>query len=167
MSKATKYVLFVGILIIALGALLLYARPDGQNSAGVSIRQEQGTLSADRAVHDFGTISMKNGNVKTVFNIKNTQAAAVSLNKMYTSCMCTEATLKIGGTSEGPFGMPGHGMIRTFDHILQPNEEAEIEVEFNPNAHGPAGVGRIERTVIVEGSGRELLTVAIKANVVP
>ncbi len=167
MNKTAKIVLSAGVLIVVFGTLLFYAKPDGQNPVGVSGKQEQNILSADTLAYDFGTISMKNGIVKTVFKIRNTEASEIALNKIYTSCMCTEATLNIAGASEGPFGMLGHGFSRTFERTLQPGEEAELEVAFDPNAHGPSGVGRIERIVTIEGEGRELLIVAIAATVTP
>lgn len=167
MNKTIKTILFIGILVFILGALLIYAQPNERNSADVSTSQTGTALSVDKLIHDFGTISMKNGNVKTTFKIKNTGDSEITLNKMYTSCMCTQAILKINGVSEGPFGMPGHEFLKTFNHKLQPNEEAEIEVEFDPNAHGPSGVGRIDRTITVEESSRKSLTVTIRANVTP
>src|SRR3989344_7273376 len=57
---------------------------------------------------DFGTISMSKGDVEHIFKIKNTGASPVNLEKLYTSCMCTIAYLKIGEYDRGPFGMPGH-----------------------------------------------------------
>ncbi len=63
--------------------------------------------------------------------------------------------------------MPGHGSIPTFEQKLEPNQEAEIEVEYDPNAHGPSGVGRIERSVIVDGRDGKLATYNIIANVTP
>jgi hypothetical protein len=63
--------------------------------------------------------------------------------------------------------MPGHGSIPTFDQRLEPNQEASIEVEYDPNAHGPSGVGRIERSVIIEGRDGKLVTLNIIANVTP
>ena len=169
MSKATKYVLFVGILIIALGALLLYARPDGQNSAGVSIRQEQGTLSADRAVHDFGTISMKNGNVSKTFTVANPTNEDIKISNLSSSCMCTNAyILNSDGSRKGPFGMPGHGGAATrANEIVKAGESIGIEVVYDPNAHGPAGVGMIDRFVYLEDENGNKLQFEIKANVTP
>lgn len=81
--------------------------------------------------------------------------------------MCTNVFLLIDGEREGPFGMPGHGILRSVGRVLQPGAESTLEVQFDPNAHGPAGVGLIQRTVAIEGSGRELAAFSIKANVTP
>lgn len=158
------------ILATGLFAVLLYARPAAQteNLAAVSILQsERGDLSAERLQHDFGTISMKNGIVRTTFEIKNIGSEKVVLRKLYTSCMCTEATLIIGASREGPFGMPGHVSIETFNQEFNPNESAKIEVSFDPNAHGPAGVGKMERQILLEGVRGVLMTLNISSVVTP
>ena len=102
---------------------------------------------------DFGTISMSKGDVEHIFKIKNTGASPVNLEKLYTSCMCTIAYLKIGEYDRGPFGMPGHSLVPKVNKELSPGQEAEIKVVFDPAAHGPSGIGRIERTVYLENSG--------------
>ena len=81
--------------------------------------------------------------------------------------MCTEATLILGGKSYGPYGMPGHGFVPRADQTLAPNEEAEILVEFDPAAHGPAGVGYIERAVIIEDDSGPIADFMIKTTVTP
>jgi hypothetical protein len=75
------------------------------------------------------------------------------IRKIYTSCMCTEARLLLGGEVYGPFGMQGHGSIPVINKIVAPNEEAKVEVTFDPAAHGPAGIGKIDRTVFIENGG--------------
>ena len=167
MNAPIRIVGLTVMLAIILGAILFYARPDTEYPQDISADKRQNILSVDKTIHDFGAISMKDGKVRTVFKIKNTEPVAVALRKMYTSCMCTEATLIIKDAREGPFGMPGHGIAPAFNRELKPDEEAGIEVEFDPNAHGPAGVGQIERLVILEGPDGELVAVTIKANVTP
>ncbi|KKT83316.1 MAG: hypothetical protein UW81_C0021G0020, partial [Candidatus Giovannonibacteria bacterium GW2011_GWC2_44_9] len=41
------------------------------------------------------------------------------------------------------------------------------EVVFDPAAHGPAGVGRIERAVYLENSASEALQLKFSATVTP
>ena len=64
--------------------------------------------------------------------------------------MCTEATLVTSTGKRGPFGMPGHAPIPAISERLAPGEMAEVDVVFDPAAHGPAGIGRIERNVTVQ-----------------
>lgn len=167
MSGTTKTVWGIALAVLALAALLWYAKPVGGNRGGEGSKNAPGVLTLDRNSHDFGTISMKNGLVRTAFSIKNSSNAPLSLDKIYTSCMCTEATLKIRGRTRGPFGMPGHGFLAALRETLAPDEEAEVEVAFDPAAHGPAGVGMIQRAVMLESDEETLAEIRIKANVTP
>lgn len=108
-----------------------------------------GALSSPQPFFDFGDISMAAGKVAHRFSISNTGAAPITINRMYTSCMCTEATLITLGGKKGPFGMPGHGTFPSLFETLSPGGSAQVEVVFDPAAHGPAGVGPTERVVTI------------------
>jgi|SRR3989338_7059985 len=169
MGRQNSIILSIAALVLILGGILLYAEPDNNTQPGQDNEQHQteDVLKPDRDLHDFGTISMKDGKVKTAFKVRNENAEAVQMNKLYTSCMCTEAVLKLQDKRLGPYGMPGHGAFPTFKESLAPGQEAEIEIVFDPNAHGPSGVGPIERVVVLEDTSHELLNIQIKANVIP
>lgn len=126
-----------------------------------------GSLTAEEMDFDFGSISMAAGNVKHSFKIKNADASVATIGKMYTSCMCTIATLEVRGEKFGPYGMPGHGFIPQLNQTVNPGEEAIVEVVFDPAAHGPAGVGRIERAVVIEQDGQRPLELGFTATVTP
>jgi len=162
-----KKIIGIGIAVIVLGGLVWIARPDSQSSTAPSIKSS-GTLVVEEANnYDFGTISMAAGEVKHIFKIKNTSNEAVTINKMYTSCMCTTATLTMGGEQFGPFGMPGHATVPRIDQTVNPNEEAVVEIVFDPAAHGPAGVGRIQRTVTIENNAGQPVELQFAAIVTP
>lgn len=112
--------------------------------------QGASTLAFEPSTFDFGKISMAKGNVSQTVKIRNASPAPITLKKIYTSCMCTTGRLAIAGKKLGPFGMPGHGPIPTFSETLAPGQDAELEIVFNPNAHGPAGVGPVRREVYLE-----------------
>lgn len=159
----------IGIVagILVLGGIIWIARPDGQNTAS-SAASSNGTLTVEEASnYDFGTISMAAGKVKHQFKIKNTSSEAVTIGKMYTSCMCTTAMLMKGGKQFGPVGMPGHGVIPKVNESINPGEEAIVEVVFDPAAHGPAGVGRIQRTVTLENNAGRPVELLFAAMVTP
>lgn len=124
-------------------------------------------LTASEQFYNFGTISMAAGQVKHSFTIRNDSRASVILKKLYTSCMCTTGILEVGGEKLGPFGMPGHGLIPTFSKTLKTEEEAVVEVTFDPAAHGPAGVGRISRVVYLETDAGKPLELKFNALVTP
>jgi hypothetical protein len=140
-------------------------KPDNTNTA--SVTSGGGLLVAEETDFDFGSVSMAAGKVKHLFKIKNASAFSVMVGKMYTSCMCTTATLEIKGEKFGPFGMPGHGFIPKINQTINPNEEAGVEIVFDPAAHGPAGVGRIQRIVTIEQDGQRSIELGFTAIVTP
>ena len=156
-------VLFTGLI----GIFWLTGTKQKENSPAPITPSGKGNLSADVSAYDFGIVSMAKGNVMYQFKIKNTGEDPVTISKMYTSCMCTTAKLITDNGEWGPFGMPGHGIISNINAALPPQKEATIEAIFDPNAHGPAGVGRIERIITVEQNGASPLELHFSANVTP
>src|SRR3989344_1073103 len=164
MTKKTYIGIAVGI--IALGTAITLAQPNNQNETGQTASPQTTENS-----YDFGKISMAEGIVQTSFTLRNDGTEPLTIQKMYTSCMCTVATLRTNTSADpggefGPFGMPGHGFIPSIDAVLRPQEEATIDVEFDPAAHGPAGIGRIERTILIE-TDKEPVEFFIAATVIP
>lgn len=137
------------VTILVFGGLIWAARPNAQNTVTPSAKINN-VLTAVESSYDFGTISMAQGPVTHQFKIKNTGNEKITINKVYTSCMCTAATLMAGGKQFGPYGMLGHGANPEIDGAVNPDKEAIVSVAFDPAAHGPAGVGRIERTITLE-----------------
>ena len=144
--------IFVGTVVIISG-LIWFGQPTANtNSTQASKKPIADSLKIEETSFDFGTISMANGKVSHIFKVKNAGLEPVTMSKLYTSCMCTSASLMMGSEKFGPFGMPGHGAIPSIKAIIAPDQEAEVEVVFDPNAHGPAGVGKIQRVVTLENS---------------
>ncbi|MEK7582761.1 MAG: DUF1573 domain-containing protein [Patescibacteria group bacterium] len=162
-----KKIIGIGIAVLVLGGLVWIARPDSQSSTASSAKSSGILIVEEANNYDFGTISMAAGEVKHQFKIKNTSNEAVTINKMYTSCMCTTAILMMGGEQFGPFGMPGHVAVPKIDQIVGPNEEAIVEIIFDPAAHGPAGVGRIQRTITIENNAGQPVELQFAAIVTP
>lgn len=160
--------IIVGIIaILVLGGFVLIARPDATSTPPVQA-DSNGTLIVEEAGnYDFGAISMAAGKVKHAFKIKNTSKESVAISKVHTSCMCTTATLISGGKQFGPYGMPSHGAIPKINQAVNPEEEAIIEVVFDPAAHGPAGVGRIQRTITIENNAGQPIELMFAAVVTP
>lgn len=168
MYKKTNTLLWAAIIIAAIAVVVFIARPEEKPAAEESDGSSQtGMLRAEETRYDFGKISMARGKVSHVFTIQNTGTGPVTIERLSTSCMCTSALLQSDGRTWGPFGMAGHGFIPRIDRILEPNGIATIEVIFDPAAHGPAGVGRIERIVSLENSAGETIELSIAAFVTP
>lgn len=158
---------FLGIALV-LGLIWLFQIiSKNQETESPGVASSNGLLSAEERAFDFGSVSMAAGKVSHTFKIKNTGSEPLTITKIYTSCMCTEATFVKGDVRKGPFGMPGHRFIPKINEILNPGEEAEVLVAFDPAAHGPAGLGKTERIVTLENNGQNKLELSIRANVAP
>ncbi len=124
-------------------------------------------LIAPERLYDFGTIRMANGNVSHVFKVTNPTGEDINVKSVYTSCMCTAAYIVNGGSRKGPFGMQGMGYVPPADEVIKAGETRDIEVVYDPNAHGPAGVGSIDRLVYLTDENGGTLQLEIKAVVTP
>lgn len=153
--KKINFIFGAVIVLVILATVVFIARPSANPAANdVSVAANSGELTTEEASFSFGDISMMAGKVHHSYKIYNNSAEPVMISKIYTSCMCTVAILKKDGQDFGPFGMPGHGAIPTINVQLKPKEQADVYVTFDPAAHGPAGVGRIERAVYLETLGK-------------
>lgn len=158
------------VAIVALGIALVAVLTLGNREGGATNEQiagATGVLSAPRAFYDFGNVSMKNGKVRYSYPVRNESGAPALVEQIFTSCMCTEASLLIGGERLGPFGMQGHGYTPRLNRVIPAGQEAVVEAVFDPNAHGPAGVGRNDRAVSILMGGRQLLQLQFTAYVTP
>lgn len=160
-NKTRQTLYLIAGLLVAVGALIALGRSSSGNNQGGNVGipsnpqnkptlTQTGKLVVQDAYYDFGTVSMAKGEVSRTFVFTNTSDRSVAVHKLYTSCMCTVATLLYNGERVGPFGMPGHGFIPAIDKMIAPGATFELEVVFDPAAHGPAGVGAIQRVVTLE-----------------
>lgn len=162
-----KVVLIGLVLTIALIAGGVWGISAMQSPPAPVNSQNTGQLEAMETKYDFGKISMAKGKVTKAFSVKNTDTKTATVTKLFSSCMCTTATLVAGDKKVGPFGMPGHGVIPQISVEIPPGETADVKVEFDPAAHGPAGIGLVQRTVTLELNGQSPLTFSFSAAVTP
>lgn len=172
--RKTLYALVAGTAVVILFAILFGSqKPPAQSGSGYESLPAAGTLGGVSALasvspfFDFGKISMAAGNVSHSYGIRNAGAAAFSITSISTSCMCTVATLITPTGKKGPFGMTGHGFTPRLAERLAPGETAQVEVVFDPAAHGPAGIGRTERIVTIGNNGGLPLELRFSALVTP
>ena len=167
-TKNKTMVIGVCLTVLILIGLVWFAKPSpGETNIAAAGSGGTGALAAEEHIYAFGTISMAAGEVRHVFPVKSQGDALLVIKKMYTSCMCTTATLTAGGQTFGPFGMPGHGFIPAINARIDAGETASVEVVFDPAAHGPAGVGKIERIVRLEQEDGDPLELHVSAFVTP
>jgi hypothetical protein len=167
-TRKMMYVL-VAITVAAIGFGIYSSREKAAmpKPAVQAVPAFTGPLAAARPLHDFGRISMAAGKVSHKFWISNEGGAPLAINRVYTSCMCTEAWLLTPSSRKGPFGMPGHGALPTVYERVFPGQSVQLELVFDPAAHGPSGVGPVDRIVTVNNDAGPPLELRIAALVRP
>jgi len=63
--------------------------------------------------------------------------------------------------------MAGHGPAPRLEERLAPGATAQVEVVFDPAAHGPAGIGQTDRIVTIGNDGGPPLELRFSALVTP
>ena len=148
MAKEPKVFLIGGLItvaIIGLGILFL----SNQKTEPPITAQVQG-LSASPEYFDLGEVAINGGLVTREYELKNTTDKTLRLKKITTSCMCTKAKVIIGDKETKFFGMEGMGDKNAPVNLdLPAQESAKVVAEFDPAAHGPQGVGPIDRSVFL------------------
>jgi len=161
------YLAVIAVLAIAGVALFTMGNREG-GASPEQVANATGILSAATSFHDFGQVSMRNGKITFRYPVRNDSGTPALVQKIYTSCMCTEATLLVGTERVGPFGMPGMGPpIPTINRVIPAGQQAIVEATFDPNAHGTAGLGRNDRVVSVVLGERRVLQLSFTAYVTP
>ncbi|MFA6272911.1 MAG: DUF1573 domain-containing protein [Candidatus Paceibacterota bacterium] len=164
----TKTIIIGAVIVLGILGLMWW----GWGNQTAEVSKDYGAASAllaSEKLYDFGSISMKDGNVTKEFTVTNSTAKDIAVKTILTSCMCTEAFIvKSDGSTKGPFGMSGHGgFVPPANEIIGAGESRIIRVVFDPNAHGPAGVGSINRYITLTDSDGSALQIEIKALVTP
>lgn len=167
--------MLVGLAILSAGAIGfgVYNSQPALNASARSVEPAQvqsrsgPALASFQPVYGFGSISMAAGKVRHTYTISNTGGEPLQIVGVTTSCMCTEATVVTNNGRFGPFGMAGHGRMPSIRETVAPGAIAQVEVVFDPAAHGPAGVGRTERTIRIETDAGTPLQLALTAMVRP
>ena len=164
MNKTT---IAAGALVLGVIGLFVWGAENRASLPGNSVSQKS-ALAAAETFYDFGEISMKNGNVEKMFEVTNPTDKDITLQSLTTSCMCTTAFIVKDGVRRGPFGMVGHGSsVPRANEVVPAGGKLAINVVYDPNAHGPAGVGPVDRLVYLVDDVGGQLELEIKANVTP
>ncbi len=161
-----KVVVIGAVIVLGFIGLMWWGRNvqtagNSTDSGAVSL------LSVPEKLYDFGTISMKDGVVEHMFRIANASGKDIEIKRVYTSCMCTSAYLEGADGELGPFGMEGMGYLPPANEVIKAGGSRDVKVVFDPNAHGPAGVGAIDRFVYLTDVSGGALELEIRAMVTP
>lgn len=114
---------------------------------------------------DIGSISMEDGEVEIDYLLANKGDEAIVIKEMYTSCMCTEARLNINGEKSQKVGMKKGGLYNDIFKVIEPGDTAIVTAVYDPNAHGPQGIGTNMRSVFLETNLNNSPTIELKFQV--
>jgi hypothetical protein len=133
---------FTFLLIVGLAAI--FGNKEETIVEGVQVEG----LAADPDYYDLSKVPINGGIVTKEYEIENTTGKSITLKKIATSCMCTQAKVSVNGKETRFFGME-HPMDKNppVNMELGVGKTAKVVVNFDPAAHGPEGVGPFERSV--------------------
>ncbi|KKW45943.1 MAG: hypothetical protein A3A43_00270 [Candidatus Liptonbacteria bacterium RIFCSPLOWO2_01_FULL_56_20] len=167
-TKKLTSILILGGAVLA-GFFLLSRKGDVSpaSESAILLGTTVGSFAETLPLFDFGSVSMGKGMVRHDFALTNNTVSDIAVERAETSCMCTEAILALpDGKELGPFGMPGHGLLPRINAVVRPGETLTVRVVFDPAAHGPSGIGLVERQVLL-GTSQGVRMMAFRANVTP
>ena len=151
--KPIFYIVVVPALVI-VGIMVITINKDNKTVAGITkVDAVDSSYKLDKSHYSFGTISQRNGNVETDYELTNTGNSDIYVKKLYTSCMCTKAQILFSdGSKTALNGMLGHGPESDLlvGKSIKAQETVKVKAIFDPNAHGPQGVGFIKRNITLE-----------------
>ncbi len=143
--KKIRKIIFISLPVILItggiifGLINYLSREKGENHSGIP------KLEISIPEYDASTISMAEGLVKHTYEIKNIGEGNLKIDRIWTSCMCTTARLKVGDKESGEFSMHSKPLFWSFKIV--PGETGFLEVTFDPAFHGPQGTGPVVRAV--------------------
>lgn len=118
--------------------------------------------------YNAGTVSMTDNRfLKHTYEIKNNGDGNLKIDRIWTSCMCTTAVLKVGDKTSSEFGMHSNPMF--WSQKIEPEEIGYLEVTFDTGFHGPQGTGSALREVYISSNDpqNEKAKVRLLAEVAP
>lgn len=137
-------------LVLLVGLSVLGTRQSDAQEAKV---ESVAGIQTSPETYDFGNVPINGGIVTKEYEIKNTTDKTIKVKKIVTSCMCTTAAIKLGDNQTRYFGMEMPGDANpAINFEIPAGETATASVQFDPAAHGPAGVGPFDRVVTLSFS---------------
>lgn len=134
-----KYLLGAGTLVILLILIVSLAFSNSDTNINTQVAS---AVSVVEDAYDFGEIDIFGGKVQTTYTLKNEGTEDVLITSAVTSCMCTEGN--IGDLTFGMHKSTGKTVV------IPAGEEKTLTVTFDPLAHGPNGIGKIKRELMLK-----------------
>lgn len=145
-----KWAFTVIVLVVLAAVVYIIYGTNNQKSTlynnSKDIGGDIGALAVQKNQFSFGEIPINGGLVKKQIPL-SVQGGQLSVKKIYTSCMCTNAYLIDNNTKLGPFGMHDSQKL---NYAIASDKLYSIEITFDPAVHGLAGLGLNQRVVYIE-----------------
>lgn len=154
MSKEGKIILavIIGTIVLIGGLAFVMTKSAGGGGGDKFIQNVEAAeiTASPSGILNLGQVAYGGGIVSKSFDIKNTSGKSIKLRKITTSCMCTTAKVRIGDKETRLFGMEMNGDLNPLvDHDLPAGATAQVIFNFDPAAHGPQGIGAVDRVITV------------------
>ncbi len=139
------------LFVFLLGAMIFLGLQNARPASDAVGATQDAVVQIEPQTLDMGTVRQSEGVAERSFAIENKGAASLRISGLQTSCMCTSVQLVVGEEKSQRFGMAGHGgssaAPRSWSMEIPPGTKGELRVFYDPNAHGPTGVGPVERII--------------------
>lgn len=149
-----KYIL--GIIVVLITVSLFFIANIQNDKKTEENKQTASLISVDKSFYDFGDIDIFGGKVSADFLLKNEGNEDVKIVSGITSCACTEG--QIGDMKFGMHGQTG-GKV-----IIPAGGQEKLTAIFDPLAHGPDGVGKITRQLMLKTNSTETPEIEVRLN---
>lgn len=164
--KKIKRILLISLPVITAGLvifLLVNYLPKENQSANQGVPE----IEISPQEYDAGTVSMTEEKVQYTYEIKNKGDGDLKISRIWTSCMCTTARLKVGDKESPEFDM--HSNPAFWSQKIAPGQTGYLEVSFDQAFHGPQGVGKNIRAIYVSSNDLQNKQVEVRliTNVIP
>ncbi|PJE58251.1 MAG: hypothetical protein COU81_01705 [Candidatus Portnoybacteria bacterium CG10_big_fil_rev_8_21_14_0_10_36_7] len=136
------------MILLVLGLFYSATFAFGANDATPISTEKNPKISFEPTEFDAGDISMADGKYIKNYKLTNDGQLDLVISAITTSCMCTDAVLKVDGRTSPEFGMHGYNGP-TWSETISPGQSGELKVIFDPLAHGPDATGPIERFITI------------------
>lgn len=148
MNKDIKiFIGIIGFTVLLIVGLASWQGGKDTNEQTQPLAQVAGIQISPES-YELGKVDLNGGLVTKEYEVKNDTDQTMKLQKIVTSCMCTQAKVSVGDKESRYFGMEHPGDRNPpINYEIQPGENAKVTVNFDPAAHGPQGVGPFDRVV--------------------
>lgn len=145
-----KFLVLIVVITIAIFGFAIFISGSSSSNKAELLKTTGAKISVDHTSKRVGEIGYSKGILYHSFPVKNIGNKDLDIANIATSCMCTQAYLKVNGKNGPGFGMKGMSASSSWVGKLKPGEGGEIIAAFDPAYHGPQGIGEVSRIVSFE-----------------